>query len=110
VRVDALQDGQLPQVATDALGVEDLWNEAAIRQRGRITEAAAAAGALPMQHLFDGIQPERDPVLRPSLPLNAIQAARLQIFQHAQITERMNVAGHRQRQCPDARALRTGAW
>jgi hypothetical protein len=79
---------------TEALGIVDLRYQTAISQRGRIAVAVPPGTGGFTKHGFDHLEPLRDPVGVPdafSLCVHAQHA--FQALQHAQIVQRMYLAG-----------------
>jgi hypothetical protein len=93
------------QIAFKATGVVDLWHEAAICQGGPITVTEDTRLRL-LQHGFNRIETNRDPMTRPCQTLLIAQTHFLsQIIAHPQIVQWCNLAGDglRQRSYPGTR-------
>src|SRR5690606_38900048 len=83
------------KVALEAPGIEHLRHEQNIRQSDVVTMAETAGGGVARQHGLDGAQPDIDPVPVPGVLGVFIHAHdMLQVLEHAQVVERVNVAGN----------------
>src|SRR5262245_48760295 len=109
--VDGGDLGQMPKVDIESLGVDDLGYETDIGESRFIAEAKWGG----LDQLLNGIEPAlQDPMAIPAVDILAEMIERvLQIVEHAQIVQRMNVAGNRKgnrtRSGPQQRVIRDQA-
>ena len=96
---DAPHRGVRRQVQAEAARVEHLGHQAAVGQRGRVAMAAQAGLRVARQLRLDGFQAQRHPVVYPggALRVGGLQGAG-EVVEHAQVVQRVDVAGHAQRQ------------
>src|SRR6185503_8427706 len=74
--------------------VEDLWHQADIGETGRVAMTERPGLAVARQRLLDALEAERDPMIEPALDIRLLVAELTrQVLQHAQIVDRMDVAG-----------------
>ena len=89
----------------DAARVGELRHEADVGERRRVAVAEAARRRFAREPRFERLEADVDPVLVPAVLLLFGDAERAgQVMQHAQVVERMDVAGDRERDRAHARA------
>src|SRR5688572_13924887 len=92
-------------VDLEALGVGDLGDEADVRDRGRVAEAERAGSALG-EHGLERVEPFAYPVAVPVVAPRLVDLELLrEVLQHAQVVERVDVAGDRERDRAHPRAI-----
>ena len=86
--------GTWSSLQSHALGVEDLRHEHAVGQAGRVAVAEAAGRRAAGELALDRLQAGLDPVPVPAVLGLVVDAQlALQVAQHAQVVERMDLAG-----------------
>ena len=92
---------------SNAARVRDLRHEADVGERGRVAVAEAPGRAVVRQRLLQRLEADVDPVAVPAVLLLLREAQRAdQVVQHAQVVERMDLAGDLQRDRAHARTRR----
>ena len=97
------------QVHREAARVVDLRDQAAVGDRRRVAVAEGAGRRMVLQQRFERGEAFGDPVPHPDVALGLRHApVALEILQHAQVVERMDVAGDQLRQRAHALAVARG--